>query len=121
MFNPAWDNKKNEEVYGKCSNPNWHGHEYILFVTVKGEINPEIGYAVNLKTLSKVIKEHVIDKLDHKNINIEVDFMKDKVASSENLVVAIWKQLEPKVQNLGVELHCIKIQETENNFIEYYG
>lgn len=121
MFKPEWDDRKNEEVYGKCSNPNWHGHEYILFVTVKGHVDPEIGYVVNLKTLSKLIKENITDKLDHKNINIEVDFMKGQVASTENLVKSVWEQLEPLVKEIGVALHCVKIQETENNFIEYYG
>jgi 6-pyruvoyltetrahydropterin/6-carboxytetrahydropterin synthase len=121
MFQPHWSNEKNLEVYGKCSNPNWHGHEYILFVTVKGEINPEIGYAVNLKQLSKVMKEHVVEKIDHKNINLEVDFMQGKVATTENLAVAVWEVLEPEIRKLSVELHCVKIQETENNYIEYYG
>jgi len=121
MFKAEWDDNKNEEVFGKCSNPNWHGHEYILFVTVKGNVNHEIGYAVNLKSLSKVIKEHVIEKVDHKNINLEVDFMKGKIASSENLAIGIWQVLKPLMEELHVQLHCVKIQETENNFIEYYG
>lgn len=121
MYNPRWSNEKNLEIYGKCSNPNWHGHEYTLFVTIKGNINPETGYVINLKTLSALIKKKVIDKLDHKNINIEVDFMKNKVASTENLTKTIWEQLKPDISKLGVELHCIKIQETENNYIEYYG
>ena len=121
MYHEGWSDEKNMEVFGKCSNPNWHGHNYILFVTVKGDINPEIGYVVNLKTLSKVINEHVIEKLDHKNINIEVDFMKGKVTSAENIAIAIWEQLDPLVRQLGVELHCIKIEETENNVVEYFG
>jgi len=121
MFQSGWSDEKNLEVYGKCSNPNWHGHNYTLFVTVKGEINPEIGYVVNLKTISKIINELVIEQLDHKNINIEVDFMKGLVPSSENLAIAIWGQLEPYIHQLGIELHCVKIEETENNFVEYYG
>jgi len=121
MFHPEWSDEKNLEVYGKCSNPNWHGHNYALFVTVKGDIDPDIGYVVNLKTISKIINEHVIEQLDHKNINIEVDFMKHRVPSSENLAIAIWEQLEPHIQKLGIELHCIKIEETENNFVEYFG
>lgn len=121
MFNPAWDDEKNAEVYGKCSNPNWHGHNYKLFVTVAGEVKPEIGYVANLKTISKLINQHVIDHLDHKNINMEVPFMKGIVPSAENLAVAIWGQLEPYVKELGVVLHCVKIEETENNFVEYYG
>lgn len=121
MFQPKWSDEKNLEVYGKCSNPLWHGHNYVLFVTIKGEINPETGYVVNLSDLSKVIRREVIDPLDHKNINLEVDFMRDKVVSSENLAIAIWHVLEPHVRGLGVELHCIKIEETENNYVEYYG
>jgi 6-pyruvoyltetrahydropterin/6-carboxytetrahydropterin synthase len=121
MYRAEWDDAKNEQVFGKCSNPNWHGHNYTLFVTVKGELNPETGYVVNLKTLSKIINKEVIDKLDHKNINIEVEFMKGLIASSENLAIAIWKQLEPHIKKLGVKLHCIKIEETENNIIEYFG
>lgn len=121
MFRPEWDDEKNKEVFGKCSNPNWHGHNYTLFVTVKGELNPETGYVVNLKTLSKIINERIVEKLDHKNINLEVDFMKGKIASSENLAIAIWQQLEPHIKKLGIELHCVKIEETENNTIEYFG
>lgn len=121
MFKPEWDDEKNLEVYGKCSNPNWHGHNYNLYVTVKGDLNPETGYLVNLKTLSRIIKEEVIEQIDHKNMNIEVPFMKGKIASSENLAIAIWELLEPEIMALGIELHCIKIEETENNIIEYFG
>lgn len=121
MFQEHWSDEKNQLVYGKCSNPNWHGHEYLLFVTIKGDINKETGYVVNLKTLSKIMKEKVIDKVDHKNLNIEVDFMKGKVTSTENLAVAVWNELEAPIKALGIELHCVKIQETENNYIEYYG
>lgn len=121
MYRPDWDDDKNMAVFGKCSNPNWHGHNYTLYVTVKGELSPETGYVVNLKTLSKIINETIIEKVDHKNINLEVDFMKDKIASSENMAIAIWDQLEGEIKKLGVKLHCIKIEETENNIIEYYG
>lgn len=121
MYRPEWDDAKNAEVFGKCSNPNWHGHNYALYVTVKGELNPETGYVVNLKTLSKIINQTIVEKLDHKNINLEVDFMQGKIASSENLAIAIWQQLEPPIKELGIELHCVKIEETENNIIEYFG
>ena len=121
MFRPEWNDEKNEEVYGKCSNPNWHGHNYILFVTVKGNVDPKIGYVVNLKTLSKIIRKEVIDKIDHKNMNVEVDFMKGRVASSENLAIAIWEVLDKPIHDIGVELHCVRIEETENNSVEYYG
>ncbi len=121
MFKPEWNDEKNDEVYGKCSNPNWHGHNYILFVTIKGNVDPDIGYVVNLKTLSKIIRKEVIDKIDHKNMNIEVDFMKNKVASSENLAIAIWEVLEKPINDMGIELHRVRIEETENNSVEYYG
>jgi len=121
LFRDNWDDEKNMEAFGKCSNPNWHGHNYVLFVTVKGEINPETGFVVNIKKLSTIIKDTVISKLDHKNINIDVDFMHGKLASTENLAIGIWDQLEPSISAIGIELHCIKIMETENNYIEYYG
>ncbi len=121
MYKKEWSDSKNQEVFGDCSNPNWHGHNYLLFVTVKGNINSETGYLVNLKTLGSIIRKNVIQKIDHKNMNLEVDFMNGKVASSENLAVSIWEVLDPKVKILGVELHKIKIEETENNFIEYFG
>jgi len=121
LFRQDYSDEKNYEIFGKCSNPNWHGHNYELFVTLKGEVNPETGFLVNLKTLSKIIREKVISQLDHKNINIEVVFMKDKLASTENLAVGIWGELEKSIKSLGAELHCIKVSESENNFAEYFG
>ncbi len=121
MFRPDWSDEKNLEVFGKCSNPLWHGHNYVLFVTVKGELNPETGCLTDLSGLSRIIKKEIIDKLDHKNINLEVDFMKDKIVSSENLVIAIWNVLEKVLKQSGIDLHCVRIEETENNFVEYYG
>ncbi len=121
MYRPDFDDKKNEEIYGLCSNPDWHGHNYVLFVTVKGEIDAEIGYLMNLSRLKQIIKEYITDKLDHKNLNTQVDFMKNKIVSTENLVIGIWDILEPVIKKDGAELHCVRIEETENNFIEYYG
>jgi 6-pyruvoyltetrahydropterin/6-carboxytetrahydropterin synthase len=121
LFNPDWSDEKNFRIFGKCSNPQWHGHNYELFVTVKGEINRETGMVINLKTLSRIINEQVVDHIDHQNINTQVPFMKDKLASSENLATSVWEVLEPHIEELGVKLHCIKIVETENNYIEYYG
>jgi 6-pyruvoyltetrahydropterin/6-carboxytetrahydropterin synthase len=121
LFKKEYSDEKNLEVFGKCSNPNWHGHNYELFVTVKGEIDEDTGFLINLKTLSKIIREKVIEKLDHKNINLEVDFMSGKMASTENLTVEIWKQLEKPVADLGARLHCVKVYESENNFVEYFG
>jgi 6-pyruvoyltetrahydropterin/6-carboxytetrahydropterin synthase len=121
MFRSEWSDEKNLEIFGKCSNPLWHGHNYILYVTVKGEINPQTGCLVNLTQLSQIIRKEIIDKMDHKNINLEVNFMNEKIVSSENLAVGIWKQLEPYIDQLGIQLHCIKIEETENNYVEYFG
>jgi 6-pyruvoyltetrahydropterin/6-carboxytetrahydropterin synthase len=121
LFRAEWSNEKNMEVFGKCSNPNWHGHNYDLFVTVKGEINPETGFLVDLKLLSKIIKEKVIEKLDHRNINLEVDFMQGKMASTEVLAIGIWNEIANEINELGCKLHSIKLFETENNFVEYFG
>lgn len=121
LYNPDWDEAKNEKVFGPCSNENWHGHNFVLYVTVKGEVNPDTGFVVNLKDLSPVIKERVVNKLDHKNINLDVDFMAGKRASTEVLAIEIWKQLYKPIKAIGVELHCIKIEETENNSAEYFG
>jgi 6-pyruvoyltetrahydropterin/6-carboxytetrahydropterin synthase len=121
LFRSDYDDAKNLEVFGKCSNPNWHGHNYELFVTVKGPVNPETGFLINLKELSRIINFFVVDKLDHKNVNLEVDFMAGKLASSENLAIAIWEQLEKPILKTGAQLHCIKLFETERNFVEYYG
>ncbi len=121
LYNKNWSDEKNFEVYGACSNPNWHGHNYILWVTVKGDTDPEIGYVCDLKTLSKLIREKVITKLDHKNLNTEVDFLAGKKVSTENIAIGIWKQLEPGIRAIGIELHSVKVQETENNYVEYFG
>jgi len=121
LYREDYDDQTNYEVFGPCSNPNWHGHNYQMWVTIKGDINPETGFLINLKDLSKILKEKVVDKLDHKNMNTEVDFMRGRFASTESLAVAIWEQIDQPVKNLGARLHSIKISETENNFVEYYG
>ncbi len=121
LYREDWDQAKNTETFGKCANPNWHGHNYELFVTIKGEINPETGFVIDLKDLKSIILSRVIDQLDHKNINLDVDFMKDKLASTEVLAVAIWDQLKQPIAAHGAELHSIKLYETENNFVEYFG
>lgn len=121
LFNPDWTDEQNLEVFGKCANPNWHGHNYTLFVTVRGKVDPVTGYLVNLKHLSSIIRTYVTDKIDHKNLNLDVDFMKNIVASTENLAIAIWNEIEQHVNKLGCQLHCIKLYETENNYVEYFG
>ena len=121
LYREDWSVEKNTDTFGKCANPNWHGHNYELFVTIKGGINPETGFVIDLKDLKKIIIANVIDPLDHKNINLDVDFMKGKLASTEILALEIWNQLELPIKQLGVALHSIKLYETENNYVEYFG
>jgi 6-pyruvoyltetrahydropterin/6-carboxytetrahydropterin synthase len=121
MYRKEWSDEENLRIFGKCSNPNWHGHNYVLYVTVKGSPSEKLGFFINISSLKKIIQEKVIEKIDHKNLNVEVDFMKGKVATTENLAIAIWNELKPEVEKEGALLHRIKISETENNSIEYYG
>lgn len=121
LFREEWSDEQNYETFGKCSNPNWHGHNYELFVTVKGEVNPETGFVIDLKVLKTIITEKITNKLDHKNINLDVEFMKSKMASTEVLAVTIFEELKPYIEAGGAELHSIKLCETENNFVEYFG
>jgi 6-pyruvoyltetrahydropterin/6-carboxytetrahydropterin synthase len=121
MFKKEWSDEVNQKVFGKCSNPNWHGHNYVLWVTVKGEPSDEHGFIMNMNILKQIILENVINKIDHKNINLEVDFMKGRIATTENLAISIWNALNPFIEKEGASLHRIKIEETENNSIEYYG
>ena len=116
----SWSDEQNIAVFGKCSNKNWHGHNYDLFVTVKGTPDPLTGFIVDVKELSDLIKKYVTDKLDHSNLNLDVDFIPTNLQpTTENLVILIWKQLAPHIK--GCQLHCIKLYETENIFAEYYG
>lgn len=121
LFKPEWTDQQNFEVFGKCSNHNWHGHNYTIFVTIKGEPNPKTGFVINLKQLSKIVRERIIEQADHKNLNIEVPFMKGKIPTAENIAIAIWQEIEADIIKLNCNLHCIKVVETENNSVEYYG
>jgi 6-pyruvoyltetrahydropterin/6-carboxytetrahydropterin synthase len=120
LYNPGWSREKNEDMFGKCANDNWHGHNYELYVTVKGIPDEGTGFLLDVKKLSAIVKEHVIEKLDHKNLNLDVDFMKGKMCSSENLVVGIWQQLKPKLP-VEVQLHSIRLFETPRIYVEYFG
>ena len=120
LYNPGWSKKKNEEVFGKCANENWHGHNYELFVTIKGEVNKETGFLFDAKKLSMLIKEQVLDKLDHKNLNVDVPFLQNMLCSTENITKAIWQQLVPYLPQ-PVQLHCIKLYETPRIYVEYFG
>ncbi len=120
LFNPNWTEEKNIEVFGKCANANWHGHNYDLIVTIKGEVNEETGFLMDAKNLSTILNKYVCDKLDHKNLNIDVDFMYGKLASTENLAIAIWQQILPHLP-ANVSLHCVKLYETPRICVEYFG
>lgn len=123
LYNPKWSKEKNEEVFGPCANENWHGHNFELIVTVKGMPDLDTGFVMDLKTLSKIIKQHVVDQLDHKNINMDVDFMKDKLASCEILVIEIWNILNREILLAApkARLHRVKLYETPRNYVEYFG
>ena len=119
LFKPELSDEENFNLFGLCSNPNWHGHNYILEVVVSGEVDPETGYLLDLKILKEIIRKNVIDKVDHKNLNLDTDFMKGIIPSAENIVIAIWKQLVNKIPK--GKLYSVKLYETENNYFEYKG
>lgn len=123
LYNPDWTKEKNIEVFGPCANENWHGHNFDLIVTVKGKPDPDTGFVIDLKKLSRLIRNEVTEKLDHKNLNLDVDFMQGKLASCENLVVEIWKILQPRIRPISKfgELHSLKLYETPRNYVEYFG
>ena len=122
LHNPKWSDERNREVFGPCSNANWHGHNYDLIVTVKGEPDPETGFVVDLKALSDLLRTHITDQVDHKNLNLDVPFLAGQMASTENLAIAFWQILERELPAITpARLHCIKLYETPRNFVEYYG
>lgn len=120
LFNPKWSKEENDAVFGRCANENWHGHNFELHVTIAGQPNPDTGFVYDVKKLSVIINEKVIDKLDHKNLNIDVDFMDGKLCSIENLIIGIWQQLSPNMPE-GVKLHKLKLYETPKIYVEYMG
>lgn len=121
LYNENWTDEQNREVFGKCANTNWHGHNYELHVTVKGNPNPETGFVYNAKKLGDIIKDVIVEKVDHSNLNLDVDFMKGKFTSAENFAIAIWNELKPYVEKDGAHLHCVKLLETPRIYVEYYG
>ncbi len=123
LYNPTWDKAKNDEVFGPCANEYFHGHNFELTVTVKGKPDPETGFVIDLKKLSILVKKLVIDKVDHKNLNMDVDFMKGKMTSCEIFVIEIWKILAPAIKESAAfaNLHSLLLKETEKNFVEYFG
>jgi 6-pyruvoyltetrahydropterin/6-carboxytetrahydropterin synthase len=119
LHNPNWSDAQNEAVFGKCNNPNFHGHNYELIVQLKGEIDPDTGYVFDMKVLSDLIKEHVLNKFDHKNLNLDTDEFKNLNPSAENIAVVVWNILREKIDR-KFELN-IRLYETERNFVEYDG
>lgn len=119
LFNPELSEKENELIYDKCNNYHGHGHNYTLIVTVKGKPDPKTGYVIDLKKLRDIIQKEIIDKVDHKHLNFDVDFLQGIIPSAENLTAIFWKILETKIP-VG-KLHSIKLYESENNFVEYFG
>ena len=120
LFNPNWTEAQNDEVFGKCANKNWHGHNFDLYVTVKGNPNPDTGFVMDLKKLKIVLDNKVVSKLDHSNLNMDVDFLNGIMPSIENIAIKIWEQIENELP-VHANLHCVKLFETENQYVEYYG
>lgn len=121
LYREDWSEEKNWEVFGKCSNKNWHGHNFSIWVTVKGVPKEDTGFVINLKDLSKIVKELVCEPLDHKNLNLDVPFLQGMLPSTENMAIEIWEIIKEPIAIAGGELAKIKLVETENNFVEYYG
>jgi 6-pyruvoyltetrahydropterin/6-carboxytetrahydropterin synthase len=119
LHNPEKTDEWNRRVFGKCNNPNWHGHNYILEVTVAGEPHPDTGYVIDLADLKRVVEEKVVSKVDHANLNLDVDFLRGIMPSTENFAIAIWRELESAIPS--GRLHCVRLHETDNNSAEYRG
>ena len=122
LFNPLWSDERNREEFGVCSNENWHGHNYEIIVTVKGTVNKESGMIINLKMLSDIIEEEILDNVDHKNLNIDVPFLKGIITTTENVTIKFWEVLEKRLKEKNIcKLHRVRVYETPRNFIDYYG
>ena len=119
LFKPELSDEENLKLFGKCSHPNWHGHNYTLEVIVAGKVDADTGFVMDLKDLKEIVRNNVISKVDHKNLNLDTDFMKGKITTSENIVIAIWNELEDKITK--GKLFSVKLYETENNYFEYKG
>jgi len=119
LFNPDYSDEKNAQVFGLCNNPNGHGHNYVMEVTVRGEVHPETGMVLDLKALKQLVNEEIILKVDHKNLNVDVPFLNGVIPTAENLAIRFWESLESKLE--GGELYEIKLYESERNFVIYRG
>lgn len=120
LYNSKWSKEKNVEVFGLCANENWHGHNYDLYITIKGKPDADTGFVMDVKDLSIIIKNFVIEPLDHKNLNVDVPFLKNIMCSTENLAIAIWNQVASQLPT-SVQLHCVKLYETPRIYVEYFG
>ena len=121
LWNKNWSAEKNHEIFGKCANENYHGHNYVLEVTVKGDIDPETGFVMNFTELKRILRERITNVVDHKNLNVDIDFLKDKFTSAEVMAIEFWKRIETEIKAAGAELHCVALKETDNNVVEYFG
>lgn len=121
VYNPALSDEENFKRYGKCSNPNGHGHNYEMDITVAGKVDADIGYVMDLTELKNLVDKEIIDKVDHKNLNLDVDFMNGVIPSTENIAVTFWNQIETKINSANRKLYSIKLRETLNNSVEYMG
>lgn len=121
VYDPSLSDQENFRIYGKCSNPNGHGHNYLMKITVAGEIDPKIGFVMDLTELKEIVEKEIISKVDHKNLNVDVDFMKGILPSTENVAVKFWEQIENKINKPQRKLYSIRIEETVNNSVEYRG
>jgi 6-pyruvoyltetrahydropterin/6-carboxytetrahydropterin synthase len=119
VHNPAMSDAENQRTFGKCNNPNWHGHNYILDVSVRGAVDERTGYVIDLSRVKAIVEEHVVGKVDHRNLNLEVDFLRGVIPTTENVVVAFWRELEPALK--PAQLTRLVLWETVNNYVEYDG
>ncbi|MEE9439026.1 MAG: 6-carboxytetrahydropterin synthase [Saprospiraceae bacterium] len=116
---PSWSDEKNRAIFGKCANENWHGHNYKFEITVKGTPDPLTGFVMDAKVLGEIMRREVSDKLDHKNLNLDVPFLKGIQPTAENIAIAIWSRILPHIDNC--KLHKVRLYETENIFTDYKG
>lgn len=121
LHREEWTDEKNREVFGKCAHPNYHGHNYVLWVTVKGEPDPLTGMVMNFTELKRIIREEITDVLDHRNLNVDIPWLQNKMTTAEVLAREIWNILTPRIEAAGARLHLVQLEETENNLVEYYG
>jgi 6-pyruvoyltetrahydropterin/6-carboxytetrahydropterin synthase len=119
VHNPAMSEEENRRTFGKCNNPNWHGHNYILDVSVKGALDARTGYVIDLSRVKEIVEAQVVSKVDHRNLNLEVDFLRDVIPTTENVIVAFWRVLEPALR--PARLTRLVLWETVNNYVEYDG